>query len=105
LQINEKGNLISIDEVDDEQTVESSGSLCLRQGSSPWTVIAAVCRYDSERHVQLLQYYRDGVPILNKERPINLRKRIGFIGNSKNGKEPFGVIADLRVFPQALSQG
>lgn len=33
-----------------------------------------------------------------------MRKRIGFIGNAKSGKEPFGVVADLRIFPHALSQ-
>lgn len=35
---------------------------------------------------------------------INLRKRIGFIGNSKEGNKPFGVVADLRIFPYRISR-
>ena len=97
--------MTSIDEVDQEQTVCTSGRIAHKsQGQNPWNNVAAVCRYDPERHIQLLQYYRNGEPLLKKERPINLRKRIGFIGNAKSGKEPFGVVADLRIFPHALTQ-
>ena len=33
-----------------------------------------------------------------------MRKRIGYIGNCKNMDEPFGVVADLRIYPHSISK-
>ena len=33
-----------------------------------------------------------------------MRKRIGYIGNSKSMDEPFGVVADLRIYPHSISK-
>lgn len=57
----------------------------------------------------MLQYYLNGQAVGNESddwpRPINLRKRIRFIGNSEKGDEPFGIVADLRVYPYSIEQG
>ena len=39
---------------------------------------------------------------MEEPQPINLRRRIGYIGNCKDGDKPFGVVADLRIYPYAL---
>ena len=35
---------------------------------------------------------------------VNLRKKIGFIGNCKKKDQPFGVVADLRIYPKAIKE-
>ena len=67
-----------------------------------WSHFALVCRYDSNSFVQMLQVFINGKEVFAEEKPINLRKRISFIGNSKDGNEPFGTVADLRIFPFAI---
>jgi len=69
-----------------------------------WNHISVVCAYDPETMTQRLSYFSNGIPVIKDSKPINLRKRIGFIGNCKEGNKPFGVVADLRVYPYKVSR-
>ena len=40
----------------------------------------------------------------NEPHFVNLRKKIGFIGNCKKKDQPFGVMADLRIYPKAIKE-
>lgn len=58
-----------------------------------------------------MKFYLDGAlqkrPVKDeKEQKLyfNCNKAIGFIGNSKDGKCPFGAVADLRIYPYALTE-
>ena len=74
-----------------------------------WYHVAAVCTYDERDYTQKLMYYRNAEPLYDNKkggnkwpRVVNLMKRIGFIGNCKKGNEPFGIVADLRIYPYGL---
>jgi len=46
----------------------------------------------------IIHYYIDGV-LKEKTKPLNPLTNFKFIGNSADGKEPFGIIADFRLYP------
>ena len=50
-----------------------------------------------------LFFYIDGHKTAEKGKHILCCQPIGYIGNSKNGENPFGAVSDLRIFPKVVS--
>jgi len=52
---------------------------------------------------QEVTFYLDGKNIKGSH-AIKLTKKIGFIGNTKEGTRPFGALADFRIYPRSLTK-
>ena len=75
-----------------------------KRKSKGWHHIAMVVSRDEKNpNKQSIVFFLDGNKTCAPQR-VNLRYPIGYIGNSKNGDKPFGVVADFRAYPYALSK-
>ena len=81
--------------------IELSNNKKIKKG---WHHIAVVCSRDSQNpQRQNVVFFLDATKTQGPQR-VNLRMPIGYIGNSKHGDKPFGVVADLRMYPYPLSK-
>jgi hypothetical protein len=69
-----------------------------------WHHIAVVCSEENDQH--RISFFLDGKQLQTSDKSSHsiaaCSKPIGYIGNSKDLKSPFGSLADLRVYPYAL---
>ena len=83
----------------DEQSGEFVDSgVDLNRYKKGWHQVSVVCDNSSEMKIT---FYLDGKQTKESQKII-CSKPIGYIGNSRNGTEPFGTVTDLRVYPYLL---
>ena len=59
-----------------------------------------IIQYNANTPRQNLLIYLDCIQLISQiNGPINLDKPIAYIGNSKSGNKPFGMMADFRFYP------
>ena len=51
--------MVSIDEIDESQNIDSGIPIAPKTGKKRWCHIAAVCSFDVKTQTQRLEYYRD----------------------------------------------
>ena len=89
----------------DEETldfIDSGVNLLDKNMKSGWHHIGMVVSYKEEEQQQYVTFYLDGRHIKDNH-PCKMTQKVGFIGNTKEGTRPFGPVADLRIYPRALS--
>ena len=63
-----------------------------------------VSRHDEDETRQQVTFFLNAVKTTKDPQNITLRSPIGYIGNSRDGDTPFGVVADFRIYPYKLSK-
>ena len=67
-----------------------------------WNCVAMIIRrYRGDK--QSVEFYLNGKST-GESKLVVCTEPIGFIGNSKSKSEPFGVVADLKIYPFAMAQ-
>jgi len=93
---NEKGNRLGVVDEDSGEFHDSGDDFSLE--SKGWHNIVITC--DNNLDLKVV-FYLDGRQTSSVITAV-LSSPIKYIGNSKAGDEPFGIMSDLRVYPYIL---
>mmetsp|Transcript_29513 Transcript_29513/g.44868 ORF Transcript_29513/g.44868 Transcript_29513/m.44868 type:complete len:223 (+) Transcript_29513:2421-3089(+) len=107
--LNGKGAMVQIDETGrslqavcelTDRTVNAKTDLSrVKKG---WHNIIVMCDNQHKDCEGQIKFFIDGLLMCEPQKCV-ITSPIGFIGNSKSGQQPFGMMSDLRAFPYVIS--